>query len=136
MKVTEDTKQLAKEILNYWKLFNHHDQNMWVGEEEPVISKVKIGNAEVKVCNTTMCAAGTAVFLRVSKKEFKRLAMFHFSDDEEWVERGRELLGLSTREAHSLFFSDDATAKKLMKAIAKGDQEKFDKILRTDYEAL
>jgi hypothetical protein len=136
MKVTNDTRALAHEILAYWLRFNRHDQTMWVGDEEPVITAEKIGKAEVNVCNTTMCAAGTAVFLTTTPKKFLKLAREHFSDDEVWTNRAGDLLGLDYEEAYRVFHSDNATAKKLVGAIAEGDEVKFKEILAFDYESL
>lgn len=136
MRVTNETQALAHEILAYWLRFNRHDQNNWVGEEEPLITTEKVGKAEVNVCNTTMCAAGTAVFLTTSPKKFLKFAKEHYADDWLWTHRAGDLLGLDSEEAYKVFHADNATAKKLMGAIANGDEVEFKSIMSFDYEPL
>jgi hypothetical protein len=127
MKVTNETQALAYEILAYWKRFNHHDQSSWVQSNTPEILTEKVGKKEVNYCNTTMCAAGTAVFLNTTPKKFKEIAWKKEGDDEWWERNAGELLGLSQREAELVFYSDNESAVRYMKAIAAGSQKKFDK---------
>jgi hypothetical protein len=136
MRVTDETKQLAREILAYWNKYNHHDQGSWIEDDEITITTGTLMGKEVKVCDTAMCAAGTAVFLRTTDKEFKTIVREHFSDDVMWEERGGELLGLEYDEARSMFYSSNDTAKQLMKAIAKGDKARFDEIVDYHYEGI
>lgn len=126
MHSTKHTRALAYEILAYWERFNHHDQNSWVGDEDNVKVKVKtIEGINYNVCNTTMCAAGTAVFLSTTPKAFKDFVKD--TGDETWEQVGGRLLGLDDDEADTVFYANNKSAKRLMKAIASGSQSKFDK---------
>jgi hypothetical protein len=136
MKVTNETRALAYEILAYWLRFNRHSQGSWVGSDEPPIYTEKVGKQEVNVCGSTMCAAGTAVFLSTTPKKFLKAAQNRFNDDGWWEEKAGGLLGLDQGEAHKLFYSNVTTAKKLMRAVAEGDKDEFDRIVEYDYVKL
>lgn len=128
MRSTKETRALAYEVLAYWERFNHHEQESWVGDEDGFkIKKVVLpSGGEVNVCSTTMCAAGTAVFLSTTPKTFRNFVAE--SGSTEWEEVGGRLLGLDTyEEQNAVFYSDNKSAKRFMKAIASGSQKKFDK---------
>jgi hypothetical protein len=133
MKVTDQTRALAQDILDYWDRFNNHDQRSWVADTDPVIRSVKIDDKKYKVCDSTLCAAGTAVFLSSTKTMFKNYAREHSSNDNFWEDKGAELLGLEYEEAYKLFYSSEDTAKRFMKAIADGDSEEYKRIVRENY---
>lgn len=123
MQVTESTKFLAQEILDYLERFpERHEQANWVSGSGDI---EKLNTTQV--CNSTMCVAGTAVFLTTPLKEFKDLAL---SPDEVFFEeRGAELLGLDSEEADRLFYSEDnAVALELLRAVAEGDEDKFESV--------
>lgn len=129
MKVTNETRALAHEILAYWLRFNNHNQQSWVGDgygDDFMISTVKLpGLREVNVCETTMCAAGTAYFLSNTPKDFiKASREFSYGD---WMAVGGELLGLNEYERVLVFLSEEKSAKRYMRAIADGSKKKFDK---------
>ena len=131
MYVTEETKQLAQDILDYWDATGMHDQGSWTGNEfaENVTVDIKnINGKQMPVCNTTMCAAGTAVFLNTRPERWQATVRRFECDDEFWEMRGAELLGLSEDEASALFYAENETAKSLMRAVADGDSAKFNEI--------
>jgi hypothetical protein len=125
MIVTEATKELASRILNYWVRTGDHNQRFWVEN-----SAVEVTNLDddFNICNSSMCAAGTAVFLSVSKNEFKDLARNHWGNDAMWTGKAAPLLGLDDQEAHKLFYSKDESALEMINAIADGDAERFAEI--------
>lgn len=129
MESTKETRALAYDILAYWERFNNHDQDDWVGRDfnpDTSISQVNVNGVEMNVCNTTLCAAGTAVFLGTPLDSFKLMARRR--NDAEWQTRGGELLGLDYDESHFLFYmASEKNAKRLMRAIASGKQSKWDK---------
>jgi hypothetical protein len=129
MIVTENTKALAADIITYWNIFEKHDQGTWVDIDNVSDLKVKTKTAEGrewKVCNTTMCAAGTAVFLSSTKAEFMKVAVKFNTDDSWWSEEGANLLGLNDREARGLFMiANNEKARALMQFIADGDANGF-----------
>jgi hypothetical protein len=129
MKSTKHTRALAYEILAYWERFNHHDQSTWVGDEDKVKIRTETlsTGVDVNVCSTTMCAAGTAVFLSTTPEAFKQFVKV--SGGNEWEAAGGRLLGLDHEEAYKVFYAGNKSAKRLMKAIASGSQEKFEKAL-------
>jgi hypothetical protein len=126
MKSTNETRALAHEILAYWLRFNKHEQTAWVGDTVGLDVNVKVLNEKsYNVCNTTMCAAGTAVFLSNTPKEFIKFAKTNSYDD--WMHQGGEALGLDVKDAEKVFLSDKKSAKRYMRAIASGKQSEFDK---------
>lgn len=136
MKVTNETRALAHEILAYWLRFNRHEQSHWVRDQEPQVYTEKANGQKMNVCGSTMCAAGTAVFLTSTTKEFKTAVFENYYDQMWWTEKAGGLLGLDDREAHDIFHSDNDTAKKCMAAIADGDEARLHDILDYDYVSL
>jgi hypothetical protein len=129
MIVTEQTKTLAADIITYWNLFERHDQSEWVnlsGVDDLKVKTKSVDGREWKVCNTTMCAAGTAVFLSSTKAEFKRVAVEFNTNDTYWSEEGASLLGLDEKESYDLFMiANNNKARDLMQFIADGDVNGF-----------
>lgn len=129
MIITKETKAVAQGVLNYFEKHpERHDQNSWftiaVGDRRREDTNLL---SEDNLCNTTMCIAGTAVFLTSGIEEFRTFQ----DDDNEWFDAGSTLLGLSYDEADWLFYSaSDETAKQAVEAIAGGSQEEFDRIKR------
>ena len=124
MKVTPETQAHAQEILDYHMMNpGLHDQDSWF---ETPDNKGRV--TEENVCGTTMCIAGTSVFL---KEGIEGLNNAH----GRYVEKGQSNLGLAYEEANDLFY--DTTNEQSMdavRAIAAGDPVKFQAILDTDYE--
>lgn len=136
MQVTEDTKFLATEIQDYLTRYpDRHDQNSWVSvpysdDTENVANEIKALASSKPLCNSTMCVAGTAVFLTTPAKEFKKLVL---NDEEDFYEtRGAELLGLDDNEAANIFFSGNGKALALLDCIAKGDEVRFARLADID----
>lgn len=125
MRVTEQTKALAQEILDYWVAYpERHDQKHWVNVDGDESSGARV--TEKTLCRTTMCVAGTAALLGLGVKDF---ASFRASG-RKYSEMGRELLGLTRDEADTLFYCmDNEAAKNGVTAIAAGDEVKFWEVL-------
>lgn len=117
MNVTEETKEHAQHILNYITMFpERHEQSTWV---EVPIGIYRDDLTEDNFCGTTMCIAGTSVFLTEGVEGLRRPT----SDFEDIA---AERLGLSSVEAHDLFYNtDNDTAKVMLKAIVDGDEDAF-----------
>lgn len=81
---------------------------------------------EDNLCNTTMCIAGSAVYLGHSAEEIR--SVLRYGQSIDWVSEGAKVLGLDTREAKVLFYADNANALALLEAVAEGDEEKFNSI--------
>lgn len=124
MHVTEETKALAQKIQDYFILYpERHRQDEWVAVEGATSCLVTDEN----ICNTTMCVAGTAVFLNGGMQAMNDCQAFYGSS---FSETAQELLGLTYEEADRLFYCmDNQAAKDAVAAIAAGDEKKFDAIL-------
>lgn len=126
-KFTNEQRALAHEVLAYWLRFNNHEQDMWVGQDNPVIEHRVLDGKTYDVCDTTMCAAGTAVFLTSPTEVFREAARdWNFNT---WTDEGGKRLGLDRTEATAVFTSDEKSAKRFMRAIADGSQKAWDKAL-------
>lgn len=143
MKVTEQTKNLAQRVLDYWVLTNSHEQKNWVSLEGgiPKITNEVIANREMQVCNSTMCAAGTAVFLSVPNEDFMKMCDdllmtphgTRLGDGFDFEDAGAELLGLDDIERSTFYYKNNATVVDMMTAIAAGDKDKFEELLLGAY---
>lgn len=124
MKVTDSTKFIATEILDYLERFpERHNQNQWVTDAGDV-DKL----STTQMCNSTMCIAGTAVWLTTPLKEFKNLA--YRNDEESFEKKAASLLGLDATEADQLFYTEDeAQALDALRAVAEGDEDEFERVL-------
>jgi len=130
MQVTDETKSLAQEIVDYFHTYpERHEQDTWVflhdGKDDEVYLPVEEYLTEANVCNTTMCIAGSAVFLTRPLSEFKKFYSTP-GEDYDWEIVGGRLLGLESNEAFWLFYdTNNATAIDAVTAIANGDVDKF-----------
>lgn len=107
---------LAQEIIDYWDAHpGFHEQESWVGGKVPY--------AEDDVCGTTMCAAGTAVFLAHGPSAVKQT--LSGISDMSFAEQARDLLGLNYAESDALFYSNNEQARNMMQALAIGDRDRF-----------
>lgn len=125
MNVTEQTKSLAQKIYDYFLEHpERHNQNFFVATDESGNDNL----TEENLCNSTMCIAGSAVFLTEGFEgieECRRIGGTNFED------RGAELLGLDFSEAMNLFYCmDNDAARDAVMAIAAGDEEKFWNIMQ------
>ena len=127
MNVTEETKAHAQEILDYLRANpEKHDQTSWfdTGLDDKDGDPVEFVTDD-NFCGTTMCVAGTSVWLKggISKlNEYSRL-------DVLFEHEGACNLGLNNREAEALFFgAGNSEALDLLSAVAAGDEAKFGEI--------
>lgn len=124
MQVTEDTKGLARAILDYIHTYpERHNQNNWI-ELDGELDTADMVN-ETNICQTTMCVAGTAVYLSRPLNEFRRYK-------GDWETDGGQLLGLNWDEGDSLFYANNESALSLLEAVAEGDEDKFNEIREGD----
>jgi len=128
MDVTNHTKAVAQSILRYIEMYpERHDQRAWVSNPDGTDNHEKFDSDNV--CNTTMCIAGTAVFLTRPVDEFKRF-------DGDWESVGGGLLGLTYDEAEQLFYADNETSLKMLRAVAEGNEEEFYRIISEEYKVV
>lgn len=129
MIVTEGTKAMAQDVVDYIvENPERHNQANWVvsvddGTQHQVVDAIKKVKEE-GVCGTTMCIAGTAIYLKYGVEGLVRAgdprSTLHF----EHV--GAALLGLDDEESRALFFEmDNDKAIDATVAIANGDEDKF-----------
>lgn len=121
MRVTEETKRVAQDALDY--IVEHperHDQSVWFDyntdqsqESNGHPRLYKKGDANL--CDTTMCVGGTVQWQQKGYIDIMTVDVV-----------AAELLGLTEDEATTLFFeTDDAQAVDMLTAIANGDAKKF-----------
>jgi hypothetical protein len=136
LKVTEETKQRAKNVLRFIKKYPWmHNQNNWYkskGSGNMYMNRVSdqpdsvvISPTQKDVCNTTLCVAGTAVLLNDGKEGLKV-----FDDyPQQGVDRAADLLGLSSYEANIIFYTMNKTKViEMLEAVAEGNEEKFNSV--------
>lgn len=118
MKVTEATKAHAQDILDYIEMFpEKHQQDNWYFNEENYRNETPI--TEKNFCGTTMCVAGTSVYLTEGLNAFKK----HVTDIENDAARN---LGLDDGDSGLLFYTmSESKALMMLEAVAAGDEEKF-----------
>ena len=85
---------------------------------------------EDNMCKTTMCIAGSAVYVGHSAEEIRSVLEEGHSID--WVSEGAKVLGLDIREAKVLFYADNRNALELLEAVAEGNEAKFQEIRYSD----
>ena len=147
MIVTEETKAQAQAALDYIHAHpEKHAQNHWVGiNKGNAITYFWMDNLNVteeNLCGTTMCVAGTLVYLNEGVDGLNRLHHNTMGVVDEndvvvngWIVTGAKYLGLTSQEAYSLFFEmDEAKAVDMLTAIANGDEVKFQALSVVDYE--
>jgi hypothetical protein len=133
MKFTEKTMAMAQRVRDY--IIQHpekHEQSAWVGQRDRNSNYVRyFGNVNEKnFCNTTMCIAGTAIFLEEGIPGLQRAAGSIDTLDaynSGWYQQAMPLLGLETdNEAEMLFGNmDNNNAFDMLGALADGDVDKF-----------
>lgn len=136
MQVTEETKALAQQISDYFLVYpERHEQDTWVwlGDNDgETYLRVEEELTEQNVCNTTMCIAGSAVFMTRSLDEFKK---FHANAAHTYDNEAGKLLGLNLREGQWLFYeTNNEEALDAVRAIANGDVDKFTAMIPEDFE--
>lgn len=122
MRVTDESKALAQGILDY--IISHpsrHNQADFIDMPGKYSELLQTGITEENICDTTMCIAGTAVYLTEGVEGVNRC-----KTDNSWESTAAPLLGLSWEEGQHLFFTmDNSIAVDMVVAIASGDEEKF-----------
>lgn len=102
----------ANEILDFIaENPDRHDQASWVDNPHDL-------------CNTTMCIAGTAVFLADGAEGI----MYH-AQHGLWTEHACTLLDISLSEGDHLFYTNNEKAVAALQAIADDDHEGFRSII-------
>lgn len=81
---------------------------------------------QANVCGTTMCIAGTAMFLQgrleLSNEGYERIDGVQLSGRERWIAEGAKALGLTYDQARSLFMEmDNDKALHMLKEYANGE---------------
>jgi hypothetical protein len=114
VKNKEKYKVRAQAVYNFLNAFpEKHDQDSFVE------------GVTTNLCGTTMCIAGTAVFLDGGVKALTETLE---GDRPDFDVQARELLGLTRDESRALFYTyDNENALKALKALIKGNKEKFEK---------
>jgi hypothetical protein len=116
MIVTEETKAAAQGVLDYI-IANpeKHDQRHFVADSSSF-------QFDDNVCGTTMCIAGTAVFVIEGVSALRECTFGSLDFEHE----GARILGLDEAEATALFYTmDNEVAVDMTNAIAQGDADKF-----------
>lgn len=94
----------------------HHDQDNWIRNDVGTAGSSIIWNGETISCGTAQCVAGWALILEnggldgFSMDEevvFSNGSSFSRYNDAYFIERGAEILGLSSGDADTLFMSTD-----------------------------
>lgn len=122
MIVTEETKAHAQDIFDYLIMNpEKHDQSDWYNfynEEDVLVT-------EENFCGTTMCVAGTSVWLKSG------VSGLNNKYDYEFLNEGAKNLGLAYNEACTLFYgTNNEESLSLLAAVAAGDEDKFYDIAR------
>lgn len=114
MNSTFETRAHAQAVLDYIEEHpEKHDQSNWVMNYESGLSE--------NMCGTTMCVAGTSVYLTDG---FDGLVHHHIYGG--WSDAAAKNLGLSIDESLALFFMmDNQNAVEMLRAVADGNSEKF-----------
>lgn len=119
--VSENAQQLAQEILD-WTIANpkRFDMGVWVG-----VGGVP-ARPDDELCDTTLCLAGTAVFLRLGEEGLRDCLnrSLPFFDD-----MAGQWLGLNDEEVNILFYTDEDVALQGITALANGDADKFNEVI-------
>lgn len=111
----------------------NHDQSTWEG---------------ASLCGITRCVAGWAVSLTIDAPLWEHGPDEQFRPSSNWGESpqfrealdragvfaadslARLYLGLSYAEACALFFSEDGTARAVVRDLARGDRSSLDRLVR------
>jgi hypothetical protein len=136
MRVTEQTKAEAQNILDYLESFPAvHDQRVWAGvagDEDfpaPDVDNIVI-EPDKNYCNTTMCIAGAQRWLAQGPHGLNEFSFNEFAAQQ----KAADALGLDYGESQSLFYvMDNVYALDMLRAVASGDEEKF-KAIREEWD--
>lgn len=129
MKITPETMAMANKVLDYIKDHpERHDQFSWVSVEGlEQASQLREDN----LCQTTMCVAGTAVFLSRPLDEFVKFDTVG-TGAAVWETEGARLLGLDEDESEWLFYdASNEEALEALAAAAAGNQQEFDRVRKS-----
>jgi hypothetical protein len=128
MIINETTKANAQAVLDYIEQHpEKHDQGNWFGENV-TMNDGETGNLsygygeeiDPNVCGTTMCIAGTALWLKAGMPN--KIVIPDFPDQEAAPWLGLE----SEEETHALFYNmDENAAVNMLRGMANGDEHKF-----------
>lgn len=127
MQVTEQTKAMAQAVVDYHlKYPGRHEQASWIGGPS---YRYKMTVTEQNLCDTTMCAAGTAVFVEQGIEGLNRCIDVNACGI--WESEGARILGLTTDEEIQALFYDVSNEEAMdgLRAIAAGDEDKFHAIM-------
>lgn len=139
MHSTPETRQNAQAVLDYLeKNPNQHRQNFfWAPKDQPQtltdeaqaewISRLDELKKPIEhnVCDTTMCIAGTAVFLNEGIPGLVSCISAEY-EDVSFINKGADYLGLDDSEAQELFYTmSEQSALDALRAVAEGNEDKF-----------
>ncbi|HEY5446664.1 MAG TPA: hypothetical protein VIJ87_19810 [Pyrinomonadaceae bacterium] len=121
MDVTENTKRVAQQALDYLRMYpERHDQNNFVSWEDASVEDLRHFTGQVNLCDTTMCVAGTVQWQQ--EGQIVLSAVDYAAGD---------YLGLDRYEWSSLFYdTNNEQAIDMLTAIANGDADKFHDLRR------
>jgi hypothetical protein len=123
---TPETRELATGVLEYLRQHpEKHCQASFVGvDDDGEIMDATTRITENNFCDTTLCVAGTAVFLAQGLEGLNRHIV-----NGQWDETAAPLLGLNDEEASILFYTmSDETALEMLEAVANGDEVRFHEV--------
>lgn len=115
MKSTFETRAHAQAVLDYIEEHpEKHSQSDWVIHDDD-------SGLSENMCGTTMCVAGTSVYLADGFD-----GLVHHYRYGGWSDAAAKNLGLSIDESSALFFMmDNRNAVEMLRAVADGNSEKF-----------
>jgi hypothetical protein len=130
--ITPETTEQARRVYTYIalnpKIF---EMNSWFsveGYEPNEHAEAAVIDLSANVCNTTMCLAGTQVFLSGGKEALKRLAEedIDMVADATEMNRAAAAFGLSPDEGYDLFVNtNNEQAFEIISGLARGSAEEF-----------
>lgn len=131
-KATEwEARANACRVLDYFEKFpDMHKQSSWFAVDGTFTANYYAESVEVdpdaNVCNTSMCAAGTVMWLNEGAKGLTYFDGAGVDDVEAGIKRARKYLGLNEAQANALFVeTTDAEAKAILTRIADGKKDIF-----------
>lgn len=143
MIVNEETKANAQAVLDYIHAHpEKHSQSNWVGNKQGGGYFWRYFDSEITetnvVCGTTMCAAGTAIYL------FEGVAGLNAVGNppvgalyKSWSQAAGHYFGFeNSEESDKLFFRmNEEQVVDMLSALANGDLDKFEAIVALDEES-
>lgn len=128
MESTARTRRVAQSVLDYIEAHpDLHRQDSWYRLKD---GRYNEQPTEENICNTTMCVAGTAIYLQHGIKELIDPTL---TPGGTWEDEGARLLGLNHLEEAALFLdSTDRQAVDLLEAVIRGDSALFEEISNDD----